>query len=139
MSNENNFHDENEANEYWGSWMEVFALKIGVENITDFMERLKPEFDDLNRLAEIEMSLISLRHMKKYFERMAGEIDDILDNHPAYGNSVQVKDKEEYPTGYPHTHSTADWKPDLDLVTNISDMIHGKDNILPFRYKDSNK
>jgi hypothetical protein len=139
MTNENNFHDENEANEYWGSWMEVFALKIGVENITDFMERLKPEFDDLNRLAEIEMSLISLRHMKKYFERMAGEIDDILDNHPAYGNSVKIKDKEEYPTGYPHTHSTADWKPDLDLVTNISDMVHGKDNILPFRYKDSNK
>lgn len=152
MSNENNFHDENEANEYWGSWMEVFALKIGVENITDFMERLKPEFDDLNRLAEIEMSLISLRHMKKYFERMAGEIDNILDNHPAYGNSVQVKDKEEYPlenptgfnmpidmhSGYPHRHSTADWKPDLDLVTNISDMVHGKDNVIPFRYKDKN-
>jgi hypothetical protein len=24
------------------------------------------------------------------------------------------------------------------LVTNISDMIHGKDNIIPFRYKDNN-
>lgn len=143
MSDKNNFHDENEANEHWGSWMEVFALKIGVENITDFMERLKPEFDDLNRLAEIEMSLISLGHMKKYFQRMADEIDNILDSHPAYGSKV----KEEYPTGYnmpidmhsgyPHRHSTADWKPDLDLVTNISDMIHGKDNIIPFRYKDT--
>lgn len=134
MSNKNNFHDENEANEHWGSWMEVFALKIGVDNITDFMERLKPEFDDLNRLAEIEMSLISLSHMKKYFERMAGEIDNILDNHPAYGNRIEMKDKEEYP----HSHSTADWKPDLDLVTNISDMVHGKDNIIPFRFKDKN-
>ena len=133
MSDKNNFHDENEANEHWGSWMEVFALKIGVENITDFMERLKPEFDDLNRLAEIEMSLISLRHMKKYFQRMADEIDNILDSHPAYGNKVKSKDKDEYP----HRHSTADWKPDLDLVTNISDMVHGKDNVIPFRYKDT--
>lgn len=131
MTDKNNFHDENEANEYWGSWMEVFALKIGVENITDFLERIKPEFDDINRLAEIEMSLVSLSHMKKYFQRMADEIDDILDNHPAYGNKVKSKDKEDYP----HSHSTADWKPDFDLVTNESDMI--KDNIIPFRYKDT--
>jgi hypothetical protein len=157
MSNKNNFHDENEANEHWGSWMEVFALKIGVENILDFMERLKPETDDINRLAEIEMSLISLGYMKDYFKRRADDIDEILDNHPAYGNSVRVKEMEvyplEYPTGfnmpidmhsgldmpagYPHSHNTADWKPDLDLVTNISDMIHGKDNIIPFRYKDT--
>jgi hypothetical protein len=119
MSDKNNFHDENEANEHWGSWMEVFALKIGVETITDFMERLKPEFDDLNRLAEIEMSLISLGHMKKYFQRMADEIDNILDSHPAYGS--KVKDKEEYP----HSHSTDDWKPEIP------------DNVIPFRYKDT--
>jgi len=118
MSDKNNFHDENEANEHWGSWMEVFALKIGVENITDFMERLKPEFDDLNRLAEIEMSLISLGHMKKYFQRMADEIDNILDSHPAYGNKV----KEEYP----HSHSTDDWAPEH------------KDNVIDmFKYKDT--
>jgi hypothetical protein len=121
MSDKNNFHDENEANEHWGSWMEVFALKIGVENITDFMERLKPEFDDLNRLAEIEMSLISLGHMKKYFERMAGEIDNILDNHPAAWNVTQNEDSEEYP----HSHSTADWKPEIP------------DNVIPFKYKDT--
>ncbi len=126
--------NENDPNEYWGSWMEVFALKIGVENILDFMERIKPETDDINRLAEIEMSLISLRHMQKYFKRRADEIDEVLDNHPAYGNRLKSKDTEEYP----HRHNTADWKPDLDLVTNISDMIHGKDNIIPFRYKDKN-
>jgi hypothetical protein len=128
MTNKNNFHDDNEPNEYWGSWMEVFALKIGVENILDFMKRLKPETDDINRLAEIEMSLISLKQMKGYFKRRAEQIDDVLDNHPAYGNKID----------YPHRHNTADWKPDLDLVTNISDMIHGKDNIIPFRYKDIN-
>jgi len=125
--------NENDPNEYWGSWMEVFALKIGVENILDFMERLKPETDDINRLAEIEMSLISLKHMREYFKRRAEEIDEILDNHPAYGNRLKSKDTEEYP----HRHNTADWKPDLDLVTNISDMIHGESNIIPFRYKDT--
>jgi hypothetical protein len=141
MSNKNNFHDENEANEHWGSWMEVFALKIGVENITDFMERLKPETDDINRLAEIEMSLISLGYMKEYFKRRADDIDEILDNHPAYGNKLKKEDKEEYPTGfnmpidmhsgldmpagYPHSHSTDDWKPELP------------DNVIPFRYKDT--
>jgi hypothetical protein len=134
--------DDNDPNEYWGSWMEVFALKIGTENILDFMERIKPETDDINRLAEIEMSLVSLRHMKEYFKRRADEIDEILDNHPAYGNRLKKENTEEYP----HRHSTADWKPDLDLVTNISDMIHGndnvisyEDNIIPFRYKDNNK
>ena len=127
MTDKNNFHDENEANEHWGSWMEVFALKIGVENITDFLERLKPEFEDLNRLAEIEMSLISLSHMKKYFQRMADEIDDILDSHPAYGNKVKSKDKEEYP----HSHSTDDWKPNLTGYEEIPD------NVIPFRYKDT--
>jgi hypothetical protein len=147
MTNKNNFHDDNDPNEYWGSWMEVFALKIGVENILDFMERLKPETDDINRLAEIEMSLISLGYMKEYFKRRADDIDEILDNHPAYGNRLKKEDKEEYPTGfnmpidmhsgYPHRHNTADWKPDLDLVTNISDMIHGESNIIPFRYKDT--
>jgi hypothetical protein len=141
MSNKNNFHDENEPNEYWGSWMEVFALKIGVENILDFMERLKPETDDINRLAEIEMSLLSLGYMKEYFKRRADEIDEILDNHPAYGNRLKKEDKEEYPTGfnmpidmhsgldmpagYPHSHSTDDWKPELP------------DNVIPFRYKDT--
>jgi hypothetical protein len=148
MTNKNNFHDENEANEHWGSWMEVFALKIGVENILDFMERLKPETDDINRLAEIEMSLISLGYMKKYFERIAGEIDEILDNHPAYGNRLKKEDKEENPTGfnmpidmhsgldmpagYPHSHSTADWKPNLTGSEEIPD------NVIPFRYKDNN-
>ena len=141
MSNKNNFHDDNEPNEYWGSWMEVFALKIGVENILDFMERLKPETDDINRLAEIEMSLISLGYMKEYFKRRADEIDEILDNHPAYGNRLKNEDKEENPTGfnmpidmhsgldmpagYPHSHSTDDWKPELP------------DNVIPFRYKDT--
>jgi ABC-type uncharacterized transport system involved in gliding motility auxiliary subunit len=72
--------------------------------------------------------------MKGYFKRKADEIDSIIENHPAYWNSVQVKDTEEYP----HRHSTADWKPDLDLVTNISDMVHGKDNIIPFRSRDKN-
>ena len=100
--------DDNDPNEYWGSWMEVFALKIGVENILDFMERLKPETDDINRLAEIEMSLISLGYMKEYFKRRAEEIDEILDNHPAYGNRLKSKDTEEYP----HRHDTADWKPE---------------------------
>jgi hypothetical protein len=133
MTNKNNFHDDNDPNEYWGSWMEVFALKIGVENILDFMERIKPETDDINRLAEIEMSLISLGYMKEYFKRRADDIDEILDNHPAYGNRLKNEDKEEYP----HSHDTTDWKPDLDLVTNISDMIHGGDNIIPFRYKDT--
>jgi hypothetical protein len=121
MSNKNNFHDENEANEHWGSWMEVFALKIGVENILDFMERIKPETDDINRLAEIEMSLISLGYMKEYFKRRADDIDEILDNHPAYGNKLKNEDSEDYP----HSHSTADWKPELP------------DNIIPFRYKDT--
>jgi|LakMenEpi03Aug12_release.lakeMendotaPanAssembly.Ray.scaffolds.fasta_scaffold45658_12 hypothetical protein len=110
------------------SWMEVFALRIGVDNILDFMERIKPKFDDINELAEIEMSLISLKQMKGYFKRRAEQIDEVLDNHPAYGNKID----------YPHRHNTADWRPDLDLVTNISDMIHGKDNIIPFRYKDNN-
>ena len=122
MSNKNNFHDENEPNEYWGSWMEVFALKIGVENILDFMERLKPETDDINRLAEIEMSLLSLGYMKEYFKRRADDIDEILDNHPAYGNKLKNEDAEEYP----HRHDTADWKPELP------------DNVIPFRYKDNN-
>jgi len=121
MSNKNNFHDENEPNEYWGSWMEVFALKIGVENILDFMERLKPETDDINRLAEIEMSLISLGYMKEYFKRRADDIDEILDNHPAYGNKLKNEDSEDYP----HRHDTADWKPELP------------DNVIPFRYKDT--
>jgi hypothetical protein len=122
MSNKNNFHDENEANEHWGSWMEVFALKIGVENILDFMERIKPETDDINRLAEIEMSLISLGYMKDYFKRRADDIDEILDNHPAYGNKLKNEDSEDYP----HRHDTADWKPEIP------------DNIIPFRYKDTN-
>jgi hypothetical protein len=121
MTNKNNFHDDNEPNEYWGSWMEVFALKIGVENILDFMERLKPETDDINRLAEIEMSLLSLGYMKEYFKRRADDIDEILDNHPAYGNRLKNKDTEEYP----HGHDTADWKPELP------------DNVIPFRYKDT--
>jgi hypothetical protein len=121
MTNKNNFHDDNEPNEYWGSWMEVFALKIGVENILDFMERLKPETDDINRLAEIEMSLISLGYMKEYFKRRADDIDEILDNHPAYGNRLKNEDSEEYP----HRHDTADWKPELP------------DNVIPFRYKDT--
>jgi hypothetical protein len=121
MSNKNNFHDDNEPNEYWGSWMEVFALKIGVENILDFMERLKPETDDINRLAEIEMSLISLGYMKDYFKRRADDIDEILDNHPAYGNRLKNEDSEDYP----HRHDTADWKPELP------------DNVIPFRYKDT--
>jgi hypothetical protein len=121
MSNKNNFHDDNEPNEYWGSWMEVFALKIGVENILDFMERLKPETDDINRLAEIEMSLISLGYMKEYFKRRADDIDEILDNHPAYGNRLKNEDSEDYP----HRHDTADWKPELP------------DNVIPFRYKDT--
>ena len=136
MTNKNNFHDENEANEHWGSWMEVFALKIGVENITDFMERLKPETDDINRLAEIEMSLISLGYMKEYFKRRADEIDNILDNHPAAWNVTQKEDTEEYPTGfnmpidmpagYPHSHSTDDWAPEH------------KDNVIDmFKYKDT--
>jgi len=148
MTNKNNFHDDNEPNEYWGSWMEVFALKIGVENILDFMERLKPETDDINRLAEIEMSLISLGYMKEYFKRRADDIDEILDNHPAYGNRLKKEDKEEYPTGfnmpidmhsgldmpagYPHSHSTADWKPNLTGSEEIPD------NVIPFRYKDNN-
>jgi hypothetical protein len=121
MSNKNNFHDDNEPNEYWGSWMEVFALKIGVENILDFMERLKPETDDINRLAEIEMSLISLGYMKEYFKRRADDIDEILDNHPAYGHRLKNEDSEDYP----HRHDTADWKPELP------------DNVIPFRYKDT--
>jgi len=121
MTNKNNFHDDNEPNEYWGSWMEVFALKIGVENILDFMERLKPETDDINRLAEIEMSLISLGYMKEYFKRRADDIDEILDNHPAYGNKLKNEDTEEYP----HRHDTADWKPEIP------------DNVIPFRYKDT--
>jgi hypothetical protein len=121
MTNKNNFHDDNEPNEYWGSWMEVFALKIGVENILDFMERLKPETDDINRLAEIEMSLLSLGYMKEYFKRRADDIDEILDNHPAYGNKLKNKDTEEYP----HGHDTADWKPEIP------------DNVIPFRYKDT--
>lgn len=121
MTNKNNFHDDNEPNEYWGSWMEVFALKIGVENILDFMERLKPETDDINRLAEIEMSLISLGYMKEYFKRRADDIDEILDNHPAYGNKLKKENTEEYP----HSHSTDDWKPELP------------DNVIPFRYKDT--
>jgi hypothetical protein len=121
MTNKNNFHDDNEPNEYWGSWMEVFALKIGVENILDFMERLKPETDDINRLAEIEMSLLSLGYMKEYFKRRADDIDEILDNHPAYGNKLKNEDDEEYP----HRHDTADWKPELP------------DNVIPFRYKDT--
>ena len=129
MSNDNNFHED----DFNDSWIEMIALKIGVDNILDFMERIKPESDDINRVAEIEMSLISLKQMKGYFKRKADEIDSIIENHPAYWNSVQVKDTEEYP----HRHSTADWKPDLDLVTNISDMVHGKDNIIPFRYKDT--
>jgi hypothetical protein len=143
MTNKNNFHDDNEPNEYWGSWMEVFALKIGVENILDFMERLKPETDDINRLAEIEMSLISLGYMKEYFKRRADDIDEILDSHPVYGNRLKKEDKEENPTGfnmpidmhsgldmpagYPHSHDTTDWKPEIP------------DNIIPFRYKDNNK
>jgi len=141
MSNDNNFHED----DFNDSWIEMIALKIGVDNILDFMERIKPESDDINRVAEIEMSLISLKQMKGYFKRKADEIDSIIENHPAYWNSVQVKDTEEYPTGfnmpidihsgYPHSHSTADWKPDLDLVTNESDMI--KDNVIPFRYKDT--
>ena len=145
MSNDNNFHED----DFNDSWIEMIALKIGVDNILDFLERIKPEFDDINRVAEIEMSLISLKQMKGYFKRKADEIDNILDNHPAWGNSIKAGDKEEYPTGfnmpidmhsgYPHSHSIDYWKPDLDLVTNISDMIHGKDNILPFRYKDKNK
>ena len=127
MSNKNNFHDENEANEHWGSWMEVFALKIGVENILDFMERLKPETDDINRLAEIEMSLISLGYMKEYFKRRADDIDEILDNHPAYGNRLKNEDSEDYP----HRHDTADWKPNLTGSEELPD------NIIPFRYKDT--
>jgi ABC-type uncharacterized transport system involved in gliding motility auxiliary subunit len=130
MSNDNNFHED----DFNDSWIEMIALKIGVDNILDFMERIKPESDDIQRVAEIEMSLISLKQMKGYFKRKADEIDSIIENHPAYWNSVQVKDTEEYP----HRHSTADWKPDLDLVTNISDMVHGKDNIIPFRSRDKN-
>ena len=121
MTNKNNFHDDNEPNEYWGSWMEVFALKIGVENILDFMERIKPETDDINRLAEIEMSLISLGYMKEYFKRRADQIDEILDSHPVYGNKLKNEDSEDYP----HSHDTADWKPEIP------------DNIIPFRYKDT--
>jgi hypothetical protein len=128
MTNKNNFHDDNEPNEYWGSWMEVFALKIGVENILDFMERLKPETDDINRLAEIEMSLISLGYMKEYFKRRADDIDEILDNHPAYGNRLKKEDTEEYP----HGHDTADWKPNLTGSEELPD------NVIPFRYKDNN-
>lgn len=149
MTNKNNFHDENEANEHWGSWMEVFALKIGVENILDFMERLKPETDDINRLAEIEMSLISLGYMKEYFKRRADDIDEILDNHPAYGNSVRVKDMEVYPlehptgfnmpidmpAGYPHSHSTDDWAP--EIPDNVVDMFKYKDTTNK-RYKNPN-
>ncbi len=126
--------NDNDPNEHWGSWMEVFALKIGVENITDFLNEIKPEFDDMEKLAQIEMSLISLKHMREYFKKRADEIDEILDNHPAYGNRLKNEDSKDYP----HRHNTADWRPDLDLVTNISDMIHGKDNIIPFRYKDNN-
>lgn len=129
MSNDNNFHED----DFNDSWIEMIALKIGVDNILDFMERIKHESDDIHRIAEIEMSLISLKQMKGYFKRKADEIDSIIENHPAYWNSIQVKDKEEYP----HRHSTADWKPNLDLVTNESDMI--KDNVIPFRYKDNNK
>ncbi len=104
------------------SWMEVFALRIGVDNILDFMERIKPKFDDINELAEIEMSLISLKQMKGYFKRRAEQIDEVLDNHPAYGNKID----------YPHRHNTADWKPDLISNEEIPD------NIIPFRYKDIN-
>jgi hypothetical protein len=120
--------EDNEPNEYWGSWMEVFALKIGVENILDFMERLKPETDDINRLAEIEMSLLSLGYMKEYFKRRADDIDEILDNHPAYGNKLKNEDSEDYP----HRHDTADWKPNLTGSEEIPD------NVIPFRYKDNN-
>jgi hypothetical protein len=79
--------------------------------------------------------------MKEYFKRRADDIDEILDNHPAYGNRLKNEDKEEYPTGfnmpidmhsgldmpagYPHSHSTDDWKPELP------------DNVIPFRYKDT--
>lgn len=129
MTNDNNFHED----DFNDSWIEMIALKIGVDNILDFMERIKPESDDIQRVAEIEMSLISLKQMKGYFKRKADEIDSIIENHPAYWNVTQKEDTEEYP----HRHSTADWKPDLDLVTNISDMVHGKDNIIPFRYKDT--
>ena len=115
MSNDNNFHE----NDFNDSWIEVFALRIGTDNILDFLERIKPEFDDINRIAEIEMSLISLRQMKGYFKRKADEIDNVLDNHPAWGDSVRVGDKEEYP----HSHRSD------DLVA---------DNVIPFRFKDKN-
>jgi hypothetical protein len=59
--------------------------------------------------------------MKEYFKRRADDIDEILDNHPAYGNKLKNEDSEDYP----HSHSTADWKPELP------------DNIIPFRYKDT--
>ena len=142
MTNDNNFHED----DFNDSWIEMIALKIGVDNILDFMERIKPESDDIQRIAEIEMSLISLKQMKGYFKRKADEIDNIIENHPAYGNSVRVKDMEVYPleyptgfnmpidmpTGYPHSHSTADWKPNLTGSEEIPD------NVIPFRYKDSN-
>lgn len=121
MTNDNNFHED----DFNDSWIEMIALKIGVDNILDFMERLKPETDDINRLAEIEMSLISLKQMKGYFKRRAEQIDEILDNHPAYWNGTYIK--KENTEDYPHRHDTADWKPELP------------DNIIPFRYKDNNK
>ena len=123
MTNDNNFHED----DFNDSWIEMIALKIGVDNILDFMERIKPESDDINRVAEIEMSLISLKQMKGYFKRKADEIDSIIENHPAYWNSIQVKDKEEYP----HSHSTDDWKPNLTGYEEIPD------NVIPFRYKDT--
>ena len=124
MSNDNNFHED----DFNDSWIEMIALKIGVDNILDFMERIKPESDDINRVAEIEMSLISLKQMKGYFKRKADEIDSIIENHPAYWNSVQVKDTEEYP----HGHDTADWKPNLTGYEELPD------NVIPIRSKDKN-
>lgn len=66
--------------------------------------------------------------MKEYFKRRADEIDEVLDNHPAYGNRLNKENTEEYP----HRHSTADWKPELISSEEVPD------NIIPFRYKDKN-
>lgn len=123
MTNDNNFHED----DFNDSWIEMIALKIGVDNILDFMERIKPESDDIQRVAEIEMSLISLKQMKGYFKRKADEIDSIIENHPAYWNVTQKEDTEEYP----HRHSTADWKPNLTGYEELPD------NVIPFRYKDT--
>lgn len=145
-----NYNDIASDDEFNDSAIELLALMMGVGKVAEFIHEVTlyiPESNDhLNN--NKDKCLNSLNHLDRYLRRKSvefdGEIEKAMD-HPAY-NSVRVKDMEvyplEYPTGfnmpidmpagYPHSHNTDDWRPNLigseEIQDNVIDM---------FKYKDT--